>query len=125
MTNKQLDKGIKFLNDLVYDPLLGDMVRRGTLKMILEAMKEETVAIEMELSPCCRAGIQVRLGQEGECCLRCGKKLKKPDPIREVYEKWNLKARPYPLSLTLVPTIPEIDKCISMWRAIKKYCEGE
>lgn len=41
----------------------------------LSLQKNSKIKITIEVSPCCRKGIGVRLGEEGEWCLECGKKI--------------------------------------------------
>jgi len=96
MTNKQLDKGIKFMNDLDRNWRAGAVVHRGTLIKLLEAMKDKKPI----LSP----------DDRGE-------------DIRAVYEKWkDFEATP---NMAPSEWCKTLDGFGEMWEAIREYCESK
>lgn len=90
MTNKQIDRGIEKVNECFNKRDIGLNIFY-VLEKMLKAMKEpeeEKIQVSIDLSPCCKAGITVYIDREGEYCTACGKRIDKPDPIKEGYDAY-------------------------------------
>jgi len=76
--NEMLERGIKELQK--YHPKDSMAITADDMWGILQAMKEKPkVKVHMGLNPCCSAGIEVKLGKEGEWCTKCGKRIDEPE----------------------------------------------
>jgi len=79
--DRRIDRGIEKSKEWIRSHTYGSASQKAGLAVgsILEAMKtpEEMTNIMMELSPCCHSGITVKLGQQGEWCMKCGAKIAK------------------------------------------------
>jgi len=128
MTNEQIDRGIKKSNDILKGTHNIRVKRRmADINEVLEAMKEPEEDGECKYCYNLKPGKWIPVDSiKKPRCSACGKKLyqDKPDPIREVYEKWK---EHYPENWVgccgMTPYAETGMFANDMWNAIKQHCE--